>query len=61
MTGSATLDRNQRLPQRHFSTTGPHRLVLISCTGRVVHPNGHFHYTKYLIVTATFAGVRKND
>jgi TQXA domain-containing protein len=48
-----TYDRERRLPQRHFATTGKHRLVLISCTDRVVYPNGRFHYTRYLVVTAT--------
>jgi len=47
-----TYDRERRLPQRHFTTTGRHRLVLISCTDRVVYPNGRFHYTRYIVVTA---------
>ena len=34
------------------TTTGPHRLVLVSCTDRVVYDNGHFHYTKYQVVVA---------
>ncbi|MET0525606.1 MAG: sortase [Nocardioides sp.] len=48
----ATFDRRHKLPHRYFTTTGPHRLVLISCTARVVSPNGHFHYTRYVVVVA---------
>ena len=48
----ATLDRRRNLPHRFFATTGPHRLVLISCTDKVVFPNGHFHYTRYMLVVA---------
>ena len=48
----ATYGRRHKLPQRYFATTGPHHLVLISCTGRVVHPDGRFHYTRYLVVVA---------
>ena len=59
VTGTATSDRDRRLPQKYFTTTGPHRLVLISCTGRVVYPNGHFHYTKYQVVVAKFIGAKK--
>ncbi|HYH72889.1 MAG TPA: sortase, partial [Nocardioides sp.] len=47
-----TFDRRQKLPQRYFATTGAQRLVLISCTGKVVHPNGRFHYTRFLVVVA---------
>jgi hypothetical protein len=50
--GKATFDRRSKLPHRYFTTTGQHRLVLISCTGRVVFPNGHFHYTRYAVVVA---------
>jgi uncharacterized repeat protein (TIGR01451 family) len=50
--GKATFDRGRRLPQRYFHTSGPHRLALISCTDKVVFPNGHFHYTRYLVVLA---------
>jgi hypothetical protein len=49
---TATYDRRHRLPHRYFVTTGRHRLVLISCTAKVVYPNGHFHYTRYLVVVA---------
>jgi len=48
----ATFDRRHRLPHRYFVTTGRHRLVLISCTKKVVYPNGHFHYTRYVVVVA---------
>jgi hypothetical protein len=47
-----TMSRERNLPHRFFATTGPHRLVLISCTGKVVFPNGHFHYTRYMVVIA---------
>jgi hypothetical protein len=40
-------------PASAFKTTGAHRLVLISCAGKVVHPDGHFHYTRNIVVTAT--------
>ena len=49
---TATFDRDHRLPHRYFTTTGRHRLVLISCTHRVTYPNGHFHYTRYQVVVA---------
>lgn len=51
-----TLDRTRRLPHRYFATTGPHRLILISCTGRVVTTGGRFHYTKYQVVIARPVG-----
>ncbi|MGZ4475508.1 MAG: class F sortase [Nocardioides sp.] len=44
--------RGARLPQGYFATTGRHRLVLVSCTDRVVHPDGRFHYTRTLVVEA---------
>ena len=49
---TATFDRRDKLPHRYFVTTGRHRLVLISCTGKVVFPNGRFHYTRYIVVVA---------
>ena len=49
---TATFDRRHPLPHRYFTTTGRHRLALISCTTKVVFPNGHFHYTRYLVVLA---------
>ena len=48
----ATFDRRDQLPDRYFVTTGRHRLVLISCTAKVVAPNGQFHYTRYIVVVA---------
>ena len=47
-----TFDRRHKLPQRYFATTGRHRLVLISCTNRVVYHNRRFHYTRYIVVVA---------
>jgi hypothetical protein len=39
------------LPLSLFSTTGRHRLALVTCTGIVWHGN-RFHYTKNLVVRA---------
>jgi len=52
ITAIASQSRTKRLPQPLFSTSGAPRLVLITCTGRVTYPNGHFHYTRNLIVVA---------
>lgn len=49
---TARYSRSHALPQRLFSTTGRHKLVLISCTGRISLPGGHFHYTQNQVVTA---------
>jgi trimeric autotransporter adhesin len=49
---TATFDRRDKLPHRYFTTTGRHRLALVSCTAKVVFPNGHFHYTRYLVILA---------
>jgi hypothetical protein len=49
---TATFNRNHKIPHRYVVTTGPHRLALISCTHKVVFPNGHFHYTHYIVVIA---------
>lgn len=38
------------------STTGRHQLVLVTCTGKVTYPNGRFHYTKNLVITAVPVG-----
>jgi len=43
--------RSSRMPARLFNTAGAHRLVLISCSDKVVS-GGRFHYTKNLVVTA---------
>lgn len=48
----ATFDRRREIPHRYFATTGPHRLVLVSCTAKVVFANGRFHYTHSLVVVA---------
>lgn len=53
-----SFDRRHRLPHRYFATTGRHRVVLISCTDRVLYPNGHFHYTRYVVVVARQWGRR---
>jgi hypothetical protein len=49
---TATLPRNHRLPCRYFTTVGRHHLVLSTCTDRVVHVNGRFHYPRYRVVVA---------
>jgi len=48
-----TRAHNGHPPASAFSTTGKHALVLISCAAKVVYPNGHFHYTRNVVVTAT--------
>ncbi|GAA1516571.1 hypothetical protein GCM10009788_20990 [Nocardioides humi] len=53
VTSVERFSRSKRLPQRFFSTTGEHRLVLISCAGRVGTSNGGFHYRQNVVVTAT--------
>jgi len=53
---TATYPRGHRLPKKYFATTGPHRLVLVSCTDRVVHADGRFHYTRYQVVVAKQVG-----
>lgn len=45
-------DRTRKLPARFFRTTGAPRLVLISCSDRIVYRNGRFHYTKSRVVVA---------
>ncbi|GAA4727959.1 hypothetical protein GCM10023350_08790 [Nocardioides endophyticus] len=52
VTGLKTYDRTRQLPADAFATSGKHRLSLITCTGKVTYPNGRFHYTKNLVVTA---------
>ncbi|MBC9734132.1 lectin-like domain-containing protein [Nocardioides marmotae] len=56
---TATYERTRRLPRRFFSTTGSHRLVLISCSDRVVNASGRFHYTKSKVVVAVPVRARK--
>ena len=60
VTATATYSRSTRLPQKYFSTTGRHRLVLISCTDRVVHADGRFHYTRYQVVMAKEMAPRRH-
>ncbi|UUW91306.1 VaFE repeat-containing surface-anchored protein [Pimelobacter simplex] len=52
VTGIERFSRTKKLPARFFSTTGAHRLVLISCTGRTTTPGGGFHYRQNVVVTA---------
>jgi hypothetical protein len=52
VTALKTYDRTRQLPADAFATSGQHRLSLITCTGKVTYPNGRFHYTKNLVVTA---------
>lgn len=44
--------RSRALPSRLFRSTGPHLLRMITCTNLVHMPDGYFHYTKNLVVTA---------
>ncbi len=52
-TKTYTRAHNGHPPASVFSTTGKHALVLISCAAKVVYPDGHFHYTRNIVVTAT--------
>jgi hypothetical protein len=45
-------DRSRKLPARFFRTTGAPRLVLVSCSDRIVYRNGRFHYAKSRVVVA---------
>ncbi|MRK02694.1 hypothetical protein GEV27_14335 [Aeromicrobium sp. S22] len=56
VTETKKYDRTRKLPARFFRTVGAHRLVLISCTDRVVYRNGRFHYTKFRVVVAKQVG-----
>lgn len=44
--------RSQQLPKKLFKTTGPHRLTLITCTGKVTFAGGRFSYTRNKVVIA---------
>lgn len=44
------------LPRSVFSQTGPHRLVLITCSQRVATAGGGFHYVRNLVVEAVPVG-----
>lgn len=52
VTRMRTYLRTGQLPADAFATTGSHRLSLITCTAKVTYPNGRFHYTRNLVVTA---------
>ncbi|MCL2543311.1 MAG: class F sortase [Nocardioidaceae bacterium] len=51
VTGSRSVDRT-RLPRSLFAQGMRRQLVLITCTDKVTHPNGAFHYRRNLVVTA---------
>nr|WP_312007694.1 class F sortase [Nocardioides alcanivorans] len=51
-TAKFSRDRGPGIPKRFFKTTGKNRLVLVTCTDKVTRPNGSFHYTNNLVVTA---------
>lgn len=51
VTEVSTFSRSKKLPGSYFATSGGHRLVLVSCTGRQVR-GGKFHYTRNVVVTA---------
>ncbi len=44
--------RSRPLPARLFRMHGPHYVRLITCSNLVKLPDGYFHYTKNLVVTA---------
>lgn len=44
--------RSRGISGASVSTTGAHRLTLVTCTGKVTYRNGRFHYTRNLVVTA---------
>ena len=48
----ASYARSGSLPAGVFSTTGAHKLVLITCTDKVTYPDGHYHYADNRVVTA---------
>lgn len=56
VTSVERFSRTQKLPERFFSTTGEHQLVLISCAGRTTTSNGGFHYRQNVVVTAVPIG-----
>jgi uncharacterized repeat protein (TIGR01451 family) len=51
-----TQPRDRGLAGAAVSTTAAHRLVLVTCTGRVTYPDGRFHYTQNLVVVAKPVG-----
>jgi len=44
--------RNEPLPATLFDPTGPFRVALVTCTHKVTHPDGSWHYTDNLVVVA---------
>ena len=44
--------RSRPLPPRLFRMHGKHFLRMITCSDLVKLPDGYFHYTKNLVVTA---------
>ncbi|MGI8434701.1 MAG: SpaA isopeptide-forming pilin-related protein, partial [Nocardioidaceae bacterium] len=52
VTGIRTYTRSKPLPASLFSTVGRHAVRLVSCTNKVVYPDGSFHYRDNLVVTA---------
>lgn len=53
VTSVRTYTRTKALPASVFQTKGAHALVLITCTDEIRYPDGHFHYRKNIVVTAT--------
>ncbi|WP_436697673.1 VaFE repeat-containing surface-anchored protein [Nocardioides sp. BYT-33-1] len=56
VTSIERFSRKSTLPDRFFSTTGEHKLVLISCAGKVTTSGGGFHYRQNVVVTAVPLG-----
>lgn len=56
VTSIERFSRASKLPDRFFSTTGEHQLVLISCAGKVTTAGGGFHYGQNVVVTAVPLG-----
>ncbi|TQK73287.1 VaFE repeat-containing surface-anchored protein [Nocardioides sp. SLBN-35] len=56
VTSIQRFSRTSKLPDRFFSTTGEHQLVLISCAGKVTTSSGGFHYRQNVVVTAVPLG-----
>jgi sortase (surface protein transpeptidase) len=52
----AFYDRATGLPPSVFNLGGAHVLNLITCATRIVYPDGSWHYTQNLVVTAELEG-----
>ncbi len=52
ITRTFTQSRSKRLARSLFKTKGAHRLVLVTCTGKVSYPGGRFHYTRNRVAVA---------